>query len=274
MASNSGDSSSSASDPSGNGNRETYPFKHHHINKLSHKISKPFIRKPAISRELDPLLPGLTQPAAAAAGAADYQDALPPHQPPQPPVYNINKSDFRDVVQRLTGAPPRDPAAHPPPIPPPSRSSTSTSRLHRIRPPPLAQLAARSPPMIHCAADPLVPAVESSGNPILRPSEPPPMSPLPPLPGVHIAAESPVSAYMRRLRSSSGEPRPHQFSCLSPLAPPQSQSQSQQAPPPLSPLSYRLIPPVSMFPPSLPNQLTGFPFPQLPLSPTVPSPKP
>ncbi|KAK4758340.1 hypothetical protein SAY87_019641 [Trapa incisa] len=256
MASNSGDS---------NVNRESYSFKHLHINKLSHRISKPFIRKQAISGDQDSLLPDLTH--STAFPSFDHQDAPPPHQPP---VYNINKSDFRDVVQRLTGAPPRDPSAQPPSAPPLPRPSVSTSRLHRIRPPPLAQIAARPSPMIHCAVDPPVPAAEISGNPMLRPSEPPPMSPLPPLPGVHMAAESPVSAYMRRLRSSSSDPRPpHLFSGISPLAPPH--PQSLQAPPPLLPPPYRLIPPVPLFPS---NQLMDLPFPQLPLSPTVPSPKP
>ncbi|KAG0471298.1 hypothetical protein HPP92_015844 [Vanilla planifolia] len=28
-----------------------------------------------------------------------------PQQQPQPPVYNIDKNDFRDVVQKLTGSP-------------------------------------------------------------------------------------------------------------------------------------------------------------------------
>ncbi|OWM79979.1 hypothetical protein CDL15_Pgr006283 [Punica granatum] len=288
MASRSAESSSSAGELSGNGNRESYSLKHLNPNKLSHKISKPLIRKPtALPNNLEPLLPNLTQPAAAATVA---DQSPPPHQPPQPPVYNISKSDFRDVVQRLTGAPPHDP--------PPQqqqavqvqlpRPPASSSRLHRIRPPPLAQLSARPSPLMHCPVDPsVIPTSDGSGNPIARPV--PPMSPLPPLPGVHLAAESPVSAYMRRLRGSSTDSRPNQPSCLSPLAPPRwpselgtippgaaigSQPQSQHAASPLSPLPYRLIPPVPLFPPTSPSQLMGFPFPQLPVSPTVPSPKP
>eukprot|EP01018_Ginkgo_biloba_P009224 Gb_06005 [translate_table: standard] len=69
---------------------------------------------------------------------------------PHAPVYNIDKNDFRNIVQKLTGPP----APIPPPPPPvllhPSNpTSTQTSnaipntkqppnpRLHRIRPPPL-----------------------------------------------------------------------------------------------------------------------------------------
>jgi hypothetical protein len=151
--------------------------------------------------------------------------------PPQPPVYNIDKSDFRDVVQKLTGSPshllpqqpaaagaqkltgspshllPQQPAAAgappPPPrpiMPPPPPPTAIPSRLHRIRPPPLA--APRPAP-------------------ILAPA----LSPLPPLPAVCMSAESPISAYMRRLR---GMPSPINvptsplgFGCLpSPRTPP------------------------------------------------------
>ncbi|KAL5209914.1 hypothetical protein ABZP36_005537 [Zizania latifolia] len=142
------------------------------------------------------------------------------HPPTQPPVYNIDKSDFRDVVQKLTGSPchllppqPLAPAAAvsmppPPPRPimgppPPPPPSAIPSRLHRIRPPPLAP--PRPPPIL--------------------PSAPPALSPLPPLPAVCMTAESPISAYMRRLR---GMPSPIHvptsplgFGCLpSPRTPP------------------------------------------------------
>ncbi|KAL2317684.1 hypothetical protein Fmac_031560 [Flemingia macrophylla] len=78
-------------------------------------------------------------------------------------VYNISKKDFREMVQKLTG--------HTPPKPLPS------SRLHRLRPPPLPQILRHRRPPPHA-----------------------PPSPLPPFPSVH--AESPVSTYMRFVRSS------------------------------------------------------------------------
>ncbi|XP_072977709.1 VQ motif-containing protein 9-like [Typha angustifolia] len=111
--------------------------------------------------------------------------------PPQPPVYNIDKDDFREVVQKLTGSPANHqirPAAPPPS--PPAAAAAPTSRLHRIRPPPLVHLAQRPPP-------PLV-----AGESWTRP----PFSPLPPLPAVNTAAESPISAYMRRLHGEAQSP--------------------------------------------------------------------
>ncbi|KMZ67692.1 hypothetical protein ZOSMA_25G00790 [Zostera marina] len=104
-----------------------------------------------------------------------------PQPQAQPPVYNINKDDFRDVVQKLTGSPahyanPRVPA----PVPVISTPPPATSRLHKIRPPPLAQL--NNP-------------TARNGNLWMRG----PTSPLPPLPMVCAAAESPITAYMRRL---------------------------------------------------------------------------
>ncbi|KAI4321412.1 hypothetical protein MLD38_034795 [Melastoma candidum] len=153
-----------------------------HLNKLSHKIAKPPPKKPP----LDP--PPL------------HDHPLPPHQH-QPPVYNINKNDFRHVVQKLTGSPAPDRPPAPPAVPPPKLPS---SRLHRIRPPPLSHLSPRPPPPL---LDP--PAIPS--NPSFFPNNfnftfgrpPAALSPLPPLPSVHGAAESPVSAYMRRINTSS-----------------------------------------------------------------------
>ncbi|URD74329.1 VQ motif [Musa troglodytarum] len=135
-------------------------------NKASYKITKPVPRRPNLGL--------VKQQAALTTGGGGA--------PSQPPVYNIDKSDFRSLVQKLTGSATHrhqlGPAAPPPsaPGPPP------TSRLHRIRPPPLAHLAPR---------------------PLLMDSwtRPPPLSPLPPLPTVSAAAESPISAYMRRLQN-------------------------------------------------------------------------
>ncbi|KAL1546988.1 VQ motif-containing protein 9-like [Salvia divinorum] len=231
--SNSGSSSSAS-------NRDAYLK---HVTRNSHKISKP-IRKP-----LPP------PPSAAAVSILDPN----PAQSQQPPVYNINKSDFRDVVQKLTGSPAHErfsaPAA--PQTRPPS------SRLQRIRPPPLSQIANR----------PQIGGVQQ------------PLTPLPPLPSVHPAAESPISAYMRFFQnsasaSSSNWPSAHRPDALIPQSESpvsaymrflQSSYTSSTAPPQQSTLP----------PPQLPNFATSFasmpPFPALPLSPLpfgcIPSPK-
>ncbi|PWZ05259.1 hypothetical protein Zm00014a_017933 [Zea mays] len=182
------------------------------LNKASYKISKQSssaspapvpastMRAPSPPPPAPRPPPPLPQPPQASSVPAD-------HPPPQPPVYNIDKSDFRDVVQKLTGSPshllPPQPAPTPataplmaPPPPPPPIMAPPTaipSRLHRIRPPPLA------PP------------------PILPPA-PPALSPLPPLPAVCMTAESPISAYMRRLRGMPSPIRaptsPLGFGCL------------------------------------------------------------
>ncbi|XP_020095540.1 VQ motif-containing protein 9-like [Ananas comosus] len=184
----------------------------------------------------------------------------PPLQP-QPPVYNIDKSDFRDVVQKLTGSP----AHHqirppqPPPAPAPAPASAPPSRLHRIRPPPLAHLSPRpqAPPLA-----PLAPPIVPAGEPWTRP----PLSPLPPLPAVSAAAESPISAYMRRLRAGgagAGIPALGPFPAAPPGAP-------ALPPPPSSPLGFgclsspRTAYQMMMAPPGL---LT-------PSSPGVPMPSP
>ncbi|PPD81512.1 hypothetical protein GOBAR_DD21545 [Gossypium barbadense] len=59
----------------------------------------------------------------------------------QPPVYNINKNNFKDVVQKLTDSPAHEwYSTSPPPIHQPKPQS---SRLQRIRPPPLANVSNR-----------------------------------------------------------------------------------------------------------------------------------
>ncbi|KAL5558932.1 hypothetical protein UlMin_035143 [Ulmus minor] len=286
-----------------------------HLNKLSHKISKPFINKPTF----DPSLNHQAQPQVQA-------QALPPPPPPtasqaqnlpsqhqhQPPVYNINKSDFRDVVQKLTGSPAHDRFSTPPPIQPPKAPS---SRLQRIRPPPLAQLSNR-PPLLNSAVPPQqLPTDPNPSNPMAPPNfggigrPGAPLSPLPPLPAVHAAAESPVSAYMRYLQNSMAAADSNQkhFSGFSPLAPlvsprwnnlppPPQQGNFSSAPPPAmlpphssfpqfpmppsSPLPFGCMnSPRSQFPLLSPSLLLspssgGVGFPQLPLSPTVPVPSP
>ncbi|KAK7321203.1 hypothetical protein VNO77_31590 [Canavalia gladiata] len=119
------------------------------LNKLSHNISKPNSKKPSFDTS---------------------QNQTLPESQPQAHVYNISKNDFRDMVQKLTGSP----GHHQPPKP------VSTSRLHRLRPPPLPQIISHSPP---------------PNSAVVAPP-----SPLPPFPSVH--AESPVSVYMRFLQNS------------------------------------------------------------------------
>ncbi|KAI3442784.1 VQ domain-containing protein [Psidium guajava] len=282
-----------------------------HLNKFSHKISKPTAKRTSF----DP--------------SHDYAPPPPPPQQPQPPVYNISRNEFREVVQRLTGSPAHDRFSSPPPIQPPKPPS---SRLQRIRPPPLAHLGGRPPPpllnsvvpeklppvnadtRIATAVGANPPGADSGFNPMARFVSP--ASPLPPLPAVNLPAESPVSAYMRCLQRSSSDAgsKVDQFSAFSPssplvspwwssLAPPSSEPQpplqqivsgQQGIPPPpsTSPLPplfqlpssplpfgclnsprspYTLLSPGLLFSP-MSGQLVGCP--QFPLSPTpVPSPK-
>ncbi|CAJ1971737.1 unnamed protein product [Sphenostylis stenocarpa] len=137
------------------------------LNKLSHNISKPNIKKPTFDSSQTHTF---------------NKHALPDSHPH---VYNISKTDFRDMVQKLTGSPAHNPQPKP----------VATSRLHRLRPPPLPQIISHHPPPRSAAAPP---------------------SPLPPFPSVH--AESPVSAYMRFLRnsmpSSISESEFQTFGCL------------------------------------------------------------
>ncbi|KAI7739831.1 hypothetical protein M8C21_002099 [Ambrosia artemisiifolia] len=94
----------------------------------------------------------------------------------QPQVYNINKNDFRNIVQQLTGSPShhsQQPPSLPVPRPPPVNPSNSqTTRLQRIRPPPLS------------------PLYDQFGQPrgVVQPWS--------------NAAESPISAYARYLQHS------------------------------------------------------------------------
>lgn len=167
-----------------------------HLNKISHKISKPAIRNHVHLNQPPPPPPEVVQ--------SQHQQ-----QQHQPPVYNINKSDFREVVQKLTGSPAHERLSAPQPIQQPKPAS---SRLHRIRPPPLAQLSNRPPPLLNNAA---------SLNPSSISSAVQPLSPLPPFPTVHAAAESPISAYMRYLQNSTTniDSDSKRSSGFSPLAP-------------------------------------------------------
>uniref|UniRef100_A0A803MEB0 VQ domain-containing protein n=1 Tax=Chenopodium quinoa TaxID=63459 RepID=A0A803MEB0_CHEQI len=221
-----------------------------HLNKLSHKISKPSSLN---------LPPSNLASSGSNSNASTFRK--PPNEPPlpppvhppqqQPPVYNINKSDFRDVVQKLTGSPAH--AAAPAPPPPIHAPKPASSRLQRIRPPPLAQLSPRPPSMLGCGVNP--------------------HSPLPPLPTCHAAAESPISAYMRFLHSSVDSSFNRTGQMLPPPSPP-STDFSTALPPfgflpsPKSPFPF--VPPNMMFSPTG-NSPLGFPI--SPTVPGVPSPK-
>ncbi|KAG0473003.1 hypothetical protein HPP92_014860 [Vanilla planifolia] len=119
----------------------------------------------------------------------------PPPQLPQPQVYNISKSDFRSVVQQLTGSPSRDPAVGNLPMPSrPVQQKLPSSRLMKIRPPPLTPIARPPPPPFqNTVSNPNpIPNINSNGGFHPRPAPSP----------TNAWAESPVSAYMRYLQSS------------------------------------------------------------------------
>lgn len=273
-----------------------------HLNKFSQKISKPVIKKPNFDpSQAQPNLNLNPNPSSSALGNNPVQTQAQQNLQHQPPVYNINKNDFRDVVQKLTGSPAHDRISTPPPIHQPKPPS---SRLQRIRPPPLPQITNRPPPLLNPHRPQTLPNVNSNAVgfnnfPVFaRPPGPAsaPLSPLPPFPTVHAPAESPISAYMRDLQNLVDANSKH-FSGFSPLPPPpqtqpqtqvqqeQQQQQQQQAqqvsfPMPTSPVpfgclnsqlaSYPLLSPGLLFSPTS-GQLG---FPQLPLSPTVPVPSP
>lgn len=236
-----------------------------HLNKISHRISKPTIRS---IPPLDPNLilhpphhrpqpaPPQQPPPQQQAPQSNLHPQQPPHQH-QPPVYNINKSDFRDVVQKLTGSPAHERFSTPPPIHPPKPQS---SRLQRIRPPPLSALGNRPPPpALLSTAPPPQPSSNSAANPNIPHGgnfttsfrQLAPLSPLPPLPSVHGAAESPISAYMRLLHGSvsAADSDPKQFPrplvsprWNNPPPLPQQQQQIPQPPPALAPRSQFPMP--------------------------------
>ncbi|CAN8245824.1 unnamed protein product [Cochlearia groenlandica] len=97
-------------------------------------------------------------------------------------VYNINKTDFRSIVQQLTGLGSTTSLVNPPP-----QSTTPkppNSRLVKVRPAPLTQVNSHLPPPVQSypiASEPVHPLNQFSVNP----------------------AESPISAYMRYLIESS-----------------------------------------------------------------------
>ncbi|PSR93535.1 hypothetical protein CEY00_Acc28149 [Actinidia chinensis var. chinensis] len=195
----------------------------------------------------------------------------------QPQVYNINKNDFRNIVQQLTGSPSQELLPRPPPQNVPRPPSM---RLQKIRPPPLTPINWPTIP-IHppapAQAPPMPGAPMPNGNAFGRPpaqfGQPSPTM-LPPFtPGDSFwgtTAETPVTAYMRYLQNSivDSAPRQNQY-------PPQSQPQPPQVPGHIQPQpsSSGLLPNPPGPPLSSPRM--GGPLPLLP-SPTsqflLPSP--
>ncbi|GAA0168342.1 hypothetical protein LIER_23079 [Lithospermum erythrorhizon] len=216
-----------------------------HLNKLSHKITKP-IRRPSTSSSTVDFPPTQSQPSN-----------------PQPPVYNIDKNDFREVVQRLTGSAVQDrfESLSTRSVSPPVQniSKPAISRLQKIRPPPLPQIGSRGPG----------PLTGVSIDRALTFGQRQPFSPLPPFPSVHASAESPITAYMRSVSGNSTFSSFFDTSSSAPGAVPRGGSSPLPVPPP-SPLPFGCSSPVGfsggvMFSPT--GQLG---FSQLPLSPTLP----
>ncbi|KAL1344648.1 hypothetical protein HN51_018516 [Arachis hypogaea] len=234
------DSAEGAAPQSNSTSRDNYLRQ---LNKLSQKISKPATTSTTVAKKPNPFEAHQNQNPTTNANNNSLQLSSQ-HQnlQHQPPVYNINKNDFRDVVQKLTGSPAHERISTPPPIHQPRPPS---SRLQRIRPPPLPQIANRPPSMLRPhQMPPPQPTVNAAGlggfSGFGRPAAPP-LSPLPPLPAVHAAAESPVSAYLRYLHGNNVDQSSKHFSGFSPLQPlvsprwnsfnpPQPQPQSQHQP--------------------------------------------
>lgn len=190
----------------------------------------------------------------------NFNNANSARQQAQPQVYNINKNDFRSIVQQLTGSPSQEPQPRPPHNPP----KPPSMRLQRIRPPPLAPINRPRIPMHPPAPMPApsqlagpAPGVAYNSNFVRPPPQygqpSPPM--LPPInPGDVWAntAESPISAYMRYLQNSIMDPGA-------------TQTQLQ------GPAHTQAYPPSSGF---LPNpSMPPFPSPRMNGPPPLPSPR-
>lgn len=123
------------------------------------------------------------------------------HQPYPQVVYNINKDDFKEVVQKLTGSP-----SH---VRPPPQSHNSpkpqSTRLQRIRPPPLSNV--RSPAPVAPQLVPFNNALLPGGPPapppqFIQPSHTPFQGDMTWANNNNVVAESPISAYMRYFQNS------------------------------------------------------------------------
>ncbi|KAI4303320.1 hypothetical protein MLD38_038966 [Melastoma candidum] len=186
-----------------------------------------------------------------------------PRQQPQPQVYNISKNDFRSIVQQLTGSPARD--RDPLPRPPNNLPKSHSTRLQKIRPPPLTPMnRPHMPPQAAIPAAPPPVPYDNSGfvrsHPYGQPS-PRNFQTISPgvLPFVGNTNESPISAYMRYLQAPLVEPTPN-----GDQRPPQP---SQQ---PILPPSVGLLP--GPHPSMLPSPRMNGPMPTPPF-PNLPSPQ-
>ncbi|KAA8522054.1 hypothetical protein F0562_012632 [Nyssa sinensis] len=195
-------------------------------------------------------------------------------QQPQPQVYNINKNDFRNIVQQLTGSPSREPVPRPPHNPP----KPSSMRLQKIRPPPLTPINRPQIPIhIHhqppAQAPPPPTAAVPYSNTFGRPAQFSQQSPkmLPPLtPSDSLwanTAETPITAYARYLQNSiidSGPRQTHAQLQHHPQYQPQPQIPGQiQAQPPSpgllpNPSVPSLLSPRMNGPPLLPSPTSQF----------------
>ncbi|CDP13025.1 unnamed protein product [Coffea canephora] len=185
-------------------------------------------------------------------------------QQPQPQVYNINKNDFRNIVQKLTGSPlhNQEPSAPRPPQNPPKPASM---RLQKIRPPPLTPI--NRPPMVMQPPVPVpapaqppasVPYNNFTRPPLPQYGQPSPtmLPPFTPGDAWPNTAESPISVYMRYLQNSIIDSGPRQpFPQSIPQGPGPNQAQ---------PSASGLLPNPHMPP---------FPSPRMNMPPPLPSPR-
>ncbi|KAK1438441.1 hypothetical protein QVD17_04250 [Tagetes erecta] len=126
----------------------------------------------------------------------------------QPQVYNINKNDFRSIVQQLTGSPLHHSQQI---LTPPVNLNHRNTRLQRVRPPPLSPINI-NPPQMPLQTVPHCDNTQVRQDQFGRPQA-----------GWSNAAESPISAYMRHLQHSINDtqspgllPNPHGSSPTTP----------------------------------------------------------
>uniref|UniRef100_A0A7C9EMY5 VQ domain-containing protein n=1 Tax=Opuntia streptacantha TaxID=393608 RepID=A0A7C9EMY5_OPUST len=203
----------------------------------------------------------------------------PGRQQPQPQVYNISKNDFRSIVQQLTGSPARQ---DPPPRPPSNHPKHLSTRLQRIRPPPLTPIHRPPNPPVIPAPAPMQPPPQglhmapppvpfNNNNNFGRPppqfGQPSPRA-MRPLARTDWAtpALSPISAYMQQLQRCIGDDglRPGQAQMQpQPWVPGQVQDQPHMQP---------LLPGPMQGQPPVPQQFPGPVLAQPPSSALLPNP--
>ncbi|XP_031497150.1 VQ motif-containing protein 9-like [Nymphaea colorata] len=183
--------------PSARALNQLQPYQYHiGVSKISHKIGKTAMAPPPLP--------------SASSSATTSPSSSPPHDHNhhRPPVYTVNKNDFRLVVQRLTGSPSSEWLPDPPIRPP----KPPNSRLQRMKPPPLAPIT-RTPPPI-------------PSNPQAFSADPLPALPNPPAEGS--VSLSPLSSNLNGLLPLPLSPS--QFAVLSPTC----SMQLRSPPPPLT----------------------------------------